>query len=216
MRVNHVKKAQKDQGECLKCHKAIKAGDAYSWLKGRNGPRKVVCGSCQFSDSDKTGSDKLGRVYDARDAALEAVGNWAIEDDPEDLKSALEEHIEALREVANEYQESADSIHQNFSESSTADECEEKSQEIEGYADEIEGAFDNVDEWDEDAIREELREEYEAENPKDETDEQAPASLKAYEEARDAEVERRIKDRRNDWGEELRSAIEDAVNNCPV
>lgn len=210
-RINHVKKAQKDQGACLKCHKPIAAGDAYSWLKGRNGPRKVVCANCQFSDSDKTGSDKLGRVYDARDAALAAVGNWAIEDDPEDLKSALTECAEALREVSNEYQESADNIHQNFSESSTADDCEEKANEIESYADSVENALDNVDEWDEDATRDELKDEYENDNPKAEA-----LDPVAWGREMSEWVDEQVKERRNDWGEQARDAAESAIGECPV
>lgn len=230
MRTHGVKKAQKDQGACLKCHKPIKAGDAYSWLKGRHGPRKVVCATCHFSDSDRTGSDKLARVYDARDAAQEAVAKWAVEDDVEDLKSTLTECAEALREVAREYQESADNIHQNFSESSTADDCEEKATEIESWADEVADAVDNAEEWDEDAVREEAAEDFDAEEARGQVaqERRAPTALPMTQDQEDAfiveriaalkqtHVEDTVQDKRNDWGEEVRDAAEAALGNCPV
>jgi len=230
MRTHSVKKAQKDQGTCLKCHKPIKAGDTYAWLKGRHGPRKVVCAACHFSDSDRTGSDKLARVYDARDAAQEAVSKWATEDDLEDLKTVLTECAEALREVAQEYQDSADNIHQNFSESSTADDCEEKANEIEGYADEVAEAADNMEEFDEDNVREEAVEDFDMEEARQQIEQErrAPTALPMSQEQEDAfiasriadlkrvHIEDTVRDKRNDWGEEMRDAAEAAIGNCPV
>jgi len=230
MRTHSVKKAQKDQGTCLKCHKPIKAGDSYAWLKGRHGPRKVVCAACHFSDSDRTGSDKLARVYDARDAALEAVAKWAVEDDVEDLKAILTDCADALREVAQEYQDSADNIHQNFSESSTADDCEEKANEIEGYADEVAEAADNMEEFDEDNVREEAAEDFDEDEARRQVEQElrdstAPPMIQEQEaaivssriaELKQAHIEDTVSDKRNDWGEEMRDAAEAAIGNCPV
>src|SRR5512135_1974453 len=153
-RVHVVEKAKKDQGSCCKCHKPIKAGDKYRWLKGYKGPRKVACGDCQFSDSDKTGSDKLAAVYDARDSALESLKTLST-GDIETLKTIATDAAEAIREVAGQYQESADNIHENFSESATADECEEKANELEGYADEVKQAVEDIEEFDEEDAKEE-------------------------------------------------------------
>jgi len=141
-RINRVKKARQAQGKCIKCGDKINKGDAYSWIKSRFGPKRRVCSKpgCHFRDSDLTGSEKLGRVYDTRDDASEAVGAWSGED-ASDLRSALEEAAEAIREVAGEYQESADAIMEHFPNgNATSEECEEKAGELEGYADEIEGA----------------------------------------------------------------------------
>ena len=138
MRINTVKKARKDQGTCSGCGKEIKRGDSYTWIKFRYGGKTKKCGSCIFKASDMTSSDKLSRIYAAQENAVEAIEDLDVSDNIEDISSVLEELASEVREVAQEYQESADNIRESFTESSTADECEEKAQVIEDWADECE------------------------------------------------------------------------------
>jgi hypothetical protein len=189
-RINTVKKARKAQGSCGKCGKAIKPGDAYKWIKGRFGPRKVRCESCAFRASDLTSSDKLARVYDAQEDAQEAIGEWDGQD-AQDLKSILETAAEEIREAAQEYQESADAIMEHFpSGNATSEECEEKAQELEGWADTIED-FDP--------------EEFEPELSEDEDG-------KKTGEDEDAELE----EQREKWVEEQRDGANAVLDECPV
>lgn len=208
-RINHVAKARKDQGSCSRCGKKIAAGQPYKWIKPRYGGRKVVCGSCQFRDSDLT-SSKVGQVYDARDNALEEVKNWAPDDGADALQDIAATAAAEIREVAEEYRSSAEAIRDRFTESPTADECDEKADEIESYADEIEGV--DVDEFDEDEVKREAGEEYEEENPKPNNEDKIPA----WEEKRDDYIEEQLQEKLNEWGEEARSVIEEALGNCPV
>jgi hypothetical protein len=172
-RINTVKKARKAQGRCTKCGKAINKGDAYRWIKPRYGSKRCVCESCQFRASDLTSSDKLGRVYDAQEDAQSAVGDWDGQDVAE-LRQALEDAAEAIREVAQEYQESADNIMEHFpSGNQTSEECEERANELEGWADDIEGA--DLDDFDP-----------EAEGEDETDDERAERRERWVEETRDA------------------------------
>lgn len=207
MRVNHVAKARKDQGHCCKCSKEIKVGDAYSWIKPRYGSRRVVCGSCHFRNSDLTSSDKLSRVYEAQESAEDQVSGWDGED-AEELKGYVEELIEAVREVAEEYQSSADAIRDSFSDSPTADECEEKANELEGWADELEG-FDPEDFDDSEYEEEEDEEEPEAgegELSKEKAEEEKP-KRKGSEEWEQA---------RSEWADGLRDEALGVVGSCPL
>jgi len=203
MKVNTVKKAQKDQGTCPACGKEIKAGDAYKWAKGRFTSKKIRCESCAFRQSDLTSSDKLSQVYAAQEAAEDAMAEW--DGDGEEAKSIMETLAEAIREVAQEYQESADSIHENFSESSTADECEEKANDLEQWADDCEqageeGEFDEDDiDFDEDNVA--------VEDCKDEAEKKD-----RIEKAREEKVE----EARSEWRENLETAMNDAIGDCPV
>jgi hypothetical protein len=150
-RVHHVKKAQKDQGKC-RCGHEIKKGEPYKWTQLYRSPKMKLCDSCSFKSSDLTGSEKQGRVLDALDAINDALGDWDGKkgDSFEDMKSEVEAMAEEIREVSGEYQESADAIHDSFSESETADQCEEWAQERESLADEIQQALDSADPEDDD------------------------------------------------------------------
>lgn len=151
MKINQVKKARKDQGACGKCGVEIRKGDAYKWIKFRYGGRRLRCMNrgCMFRPSDLTSSDKLSRVYGAQEALEDALKGWDRKT-LDHLSGAVEGCADDLREVASEYEESADSIRDSFPDSSTADECEEKAQGLEVWADEIEGAFEEIDSftWD--------------------------------------------------------------------
>lgn len=206
-RINRVAKAQKDQGKCGKCQTPILKGMPYKWIKPRYGGKRIVCDKCQFSDSDLT-SSKMSQVYDARDSALAELGKWSPEDGAEALRDIGTTAAEAIREVGEEYQSSADSIHDRFSESTVADDCEEKANSLEDYASEIEEAVE--DEFEEDDAKQEAEEEFETEHPKP-TDDQ----LAKWEEEREDYVEQQVQEKLLEWGEEARGKLEEALGNCP-
>lgn len=215
-RVITVKRSQKAQGTCHKCSTPIKKGDPYKFIKPRYGAKKVLCAKCQFRDSDLTSSDKLARAYDARDDLQAAIAGWDPADgDIESLKEALTTAQEAVQEVADEYQESADNIHNTFSESQTADDCEEKANSLGDWAQELESAADDLEEFDEETVRKEAEEEYESEHPKPEvaSGDKAEADWLAEMEVA---VGKQVEEKKEEWGEEQRSKAEDPSGNCPV
>jgi predicted RNA-binding Zn-ribbon protein involved in translation (DUF1610 family) len=203
MRVNTVKKARKDQGTCPSCGKAIKAGDAYKWAKGRYTAKKIRCESCAFRQSDLTSSDKLSQVYAAQEGAEDAMAEWAGEEG--EAQAIMENLAEAVREVANEYQESADNIHEHFSESEKADECEERSQELEQWADECEQVGEEA-EFDADDI------DFDEDDVDVEDCENDDERKERIEKAREEKVE----EARTEWKDNLESAMSDAIGSCPV
>ena len=244
-RTHIVKKAAKDQGHCRKCGREIKAGDPYKWLQLYHAPKTKICGTCNFTDSQRTGSAKLGAVYDARDAALEVVAGWDPADgDASGLKDAATECAEALREVASEYNESAENIRGSFSESNTADECEERASEIEGYADEVESAGEEAEDFDEDTAREDAGAEFDEDHPAPVAPADVPCkvhdlancfectlgplapnaiadgvhavALADWQKQRDEYIDEQVAEKRNEWAEEVRGAVEEALGNCPV
>lgn len=139
-RVNRVAKCRVDQGRCGACGNDIRKGDAYSWARPYRSPKMKRCADCSFTRSDLTGSANLSALYslvDNVDLNLESVE--AIAQTVRDLGECVRD------DVADVYRESAEAIREHFSESPTADECDEKAEELDGYADELEGAGDEVD-----------------------------------------------------------------------
>jgi len=200
-RVNVVQKARKSQGACSKCQTKIKKGDPYKWIKPRYGMRRVVCGKCQFKSSDLTSSDKLSQVYSAQEDCEAAIQGWdGSNGTVDDLKDALTTAAGSIREVGEGYQESADNIHQTFSESSTADDCEEKANSLESWADEFESAADDLEEFDEQEAEREAEADF---DPKSQGDKQAF-------------IDDGVDKKREEWAEEQRSKAEEPCGNCPV
>lgn len=169
MRINTVKHARKPQ-KCGRCGTEIKPsrdevqdgkkvrvlGDSYRWIQFNSfkggGGRHVRCASydCRFRQSDLTNS-KMSGVYAAQETAEEAIDAWDGETS-DDLQAILSECAEAAREVAEEYRESAANMESAFPGGSpTIDECNEKADEIDSWADELESVdFDDKPEDDED------------------------------------------------------------------
>jgi ribosomal protein L37AE/L43A len=217
-RITTVEKARQDQGNCGRCGKEIKAGDGYRWIKFRHGGRHIRCleSGCAFRSSELTQS-KMSEAYAAQEDAQDALTTWDGEE-LSDLQDIAQEAADAIRSVAEEYQSSADAIHDNFSESSTADECEEKSQELEGWADEIESAGEDLEDF----------EPVEPECPncgssmiKDEgtgtwkcnDDNGAGCTVSNFEP--EGELLDESGQTRTDWTEACRDAVQTAIDNCP-
>lgn len=156
-RINHVTKAQKDQGPCSKCGTEIKKGASYKWFQKQRQPRRVACERCTFKDSDLAGG-RMADVYAAREEAEDAMENVASIDD---VRDALQNAIDRANELAEEYEQSAENIRERFTESATADECDEKAGAVRDWASEMESVVDqNCDDIDEDELIAEVREEH--------------------------------------------------------
>lgn len=235
-RINTVKKARKDQGTCRGCGREIKAGDGYKWIKFRYGGKVKKCSSCNFRSSELTSSDKLSRLYAAQEDAHDRLDGWDRED-ADEIRSLLEDTAQEIREVGEEYQESADAIREHFETSDTADECEEKAQEIEGWADEVEGA--DVPEWDDEEIRDEILDGVRSDMIGDgeavdcPTCQDAPSSecqtchglgiVKGpdfdgdnFQESVEEKVQEGTSEKRSEWADEVVSVVESVIDECPV
>ena len=200
MRTNFVKKAAKDQGNCKKCGKEIKKGDPYKWIQKYRGSKQIACEACQFSDADRTSSDKLATVYEARDTAISEVEGWDGEE-LDDLKSIMDEFVSEVNDVAGEYRDSADSIRNSFSESSTADECEEKADNLEDWANNCEDpGFDEFDE----------------EDAKKTATETVNKTEGLADDEKEELIEEQVAEIKSQWVDEQRQLALDALNECPM
>jgi hypothetical protein len=188
-RINYVKKAAKNQGNCQGCGKPIKKGDAYKWTKNFRSYKQIKCDNCNFRPSERTTS-KMGAIWDAQEDAHNAVAEWDGQD-LSDLQSNLENLAETIREVASEYQESADNINEYFQGSEQACELEEKAQNLECWADDVEGV--SLEEFDEEGAKEEA---------KDEAEEKS-------------EIDGLVEEKRESWAEEQRSEADNIIDECP-
>jgi len=112
-RVHHVKKARKD-------NPAVKKGEAYFWWKFAYAPKRYS--KTRPRASQLTLSEKMARYYEAQ----ETIEDLDTQGEIDTVIEALQGVGEEVQEIANEYQESADNIRDAFTESPTADECDEK------------------------------------------------------------------------------------------
>lgn len=213
-RTHYVKKAQKDQGLCMSptCKhesREIKAGESYKHFsirayKGGRGTKKVYHSDCTVPRSHTTTSAQLGTIYDAQDDASKALGFLVADETSADtLREIAEGAAQGIREAGEMYGESADNMESGFGTSTyVSEEIREKADGCESWADEIEDAANDVEDFDEDEARTEA--ESEIEDNEYESDED-----------REAEIESLVDQKRQDWLDESVTKIEDAINNQP-
>jgi methyl-accepting chemotaxis protein len=142
-KVHHVKKARKD-------NPVVKKGESYYWWKFAYSPKRYS--KIYPRASQLTQSDKLSRYYEAQ----ETVDDLNVLAHVLDIAIELQEVADSVREIGEEYQESADNIRDYFTESETADECEEKSYQCDGTVDSIEEVIATLEDLDPDATDPEM------------------------------------------------------------
>jgi len=150
-RVHTVKKCRKSPGKCGRCSKEIKKGDGYQWWKFRYGGKRVRCLECPRPRySELISSGKLSAIEAARESIQDAIEAFRGDHDIESLRSALETAAEDVRQVAEEYRESAQNIEDGFGHSTQqSDELNERGDAVEAGADQIESAAGELEDFDE-------------------------------------------------------------------
>lgn len=149
-RVHFVKKAGKSKFRrvCRICGHVIVEGESYYHWANRIGTyssKGQTCGQHRPRPSHLTTSDKLATLYAAVESAEDSLDEIGSE---EDVQGILETLAEAAREVGEMYGESADNIEQSFQNNPTAEECREKQESLDSWADDLEGAsFDDFETW---------------------------------------------------------------------
>lgn len=176
-RIYYVKKARKARGACDSCGNEIEAGQGYKWVAVRpSGPRSSLemrrHTTCPSWRPSELSFSKMRGIYAAQEAFDDESGSWEHETD---VQASLEAFAEAVREVAEEYRESATNIEDGFGHATyVSDELNEKADALDGWADEVESADvppaperDDPATWDEeppeDADEDELDELYDSE-----------------------------------------------------
>ena len=152
MKIYTVQKSRVDR-KCGRCGVEIPVGSRYFYFQHKFSPVSYRCEKHYPRQSELTTSDKLSTVYSIQERIEDLIGAFDYDDIDamvsglEDLSAELETMSEEARQVAEEYNTSADNMEEHFpSGSYQIDEIREKSQACEEWADELESAKGDVDE----------------------------------------------------------------------
>lgn len=204
-RTTYVKATRKDQGSCFSTQckhpgEPIKKGDSYKWFsirayRGGRGMRKQYHADCTVPRSHTTTSNQLGTIYDAQDAADDALNALdQMEAVVEDFQQIAEECAAGIREAGEMYSEGSDNIESGFGHSTyVSDELREKADACESWADNLESL--DFEDFDSDEVRAEL-----------ETDAKDDPDL---------DVDEELESRRMAWFEDQAQRLQDAINDQP-
>jgi hypothetical protein len=147
MKVKLIKKSLKPF-RCSKCSKEIPAGSAYHYWQHMRSPITRWCMACGMpKSSDLASSDKVQRYCLVTETVEAAASNMqgadvdSVMDLIQELVSAMDEGVSTLRELSEEYNESADNMEQVFTNgSSVIDEIRETADTCETWADNLDVA----------------------------------------------------------------------------
>ncbi len=187
-RVHTIKKAQKDQGKCMKCGVELPVGSGYLWwtmgFRAKYRYKRCLKPTC-FPRPSERETSKAVTILAAQEAFMDNIETL---DNKDDIESAVQEVGSAVREVTDEYQEALDQW-ENGNE-----QIQEKVDHYEGQVDEIENwTYEGDGDW-------ELCEEHNDGDPDDE----GVLSCEKCSENRDA------------WLEEVREAAREAVDSVEI
>lgn len=127
-KVHHVKAARKADPQC-----GIQVGDEYYWWEFRHGgthKSKTPPRPSQLTQS------KMSSAYAAMEALEDVLAGATC---PEDIKSALDDAAQGLRDVAGEYEESYDSMPEGLQNGPAGESIQEKIEWLNSCADELDG-----------------------------------------------------------------------------
>ena len=133
--------------DCCQCAEKIKSGENYyEWSFRYGGTYRQHTAHGHPKASQLTQS-KLSGAY----AAIESAEAYlAAAESIEDMQSALEECATEIENVAEEYQDSFDSIPENLQQGGPAQEMQEKIEALQSFSRELQDAASNLEEFDED------------------------------------------------------------------
>jgi hypothetical protein len=136
-RIHTVKAARKDQGTCDKCGTPLPAGSAYRWytvgFRSHFKRRRCMDPACTPRASELE-SSLVASIYAAQEQAEDDINAAGT---PDDIQSAIESVVEAVREVAEQYREAAVNPNTgatfNYESEERADTLDASADELEGY-----------------------------------------------------------------------------------
>jgi len=135
---------------CQSCGKPIEVGQPYKWFKMKSaygGVKKSYHPDCEIPASHRTTS-RMGQVWDAQTAA---ASDLSSAEDLDGIREALQGFAAEVRQVGEEYTESADNMESGFGHATyQSDELRERGEALEAWADELENWEFSGDEPDQD------------------------------------------------------------------
>lgn len=130
---------------CEKCGGEIKVGDPYKHVTPKSGPyggrTRRRCAPCPTWDAWDLSNALWARIEQVVSPAQTAVEDGKANQDPEAVRSALEEAAQGIRELAEEKTEGAENMEEGFGhETEQSMELRDQGEQLEQWADEIESA----------------------------------------------------------------------------
>lgn len=184
-RLNSVDHCRTSPGKCGKCDKKIEKGQGYLYWAFFRGPKNIRCLElkCKPRNSDLCNS-KMSGVYAVVENVEDFINGESGDHTVDDIRSTLEEAASSIRDVAGEYDDWGQSM------PAATEQAEEKSSNLNGFADELDGV--SIDE-----------------EPDYET---IPDGATG---AAKSSIEEKNKEARQEWWDNAVSVVEDALSNCP-
>lgn len=142
VRVTQADKSQpKPNRKCGKCGVEITVGSPYKWIKPKSGPygghlmvRCEACPTWQVWDYSSSMSAQLAQIAYELPSTDDA-------NSPDDVEQILADAAQAVRDIADQKQESADNIEEGFGHTTyQSEELADIASSLNDWADEIEGA----------------------------------------------------------------------------
>lgn len=132
----HTQKAAKDYPE-----HGIKKGDTYYKWSFRYGGTYM---SKEYPKPSQLTQSKLSGAYAASEALDAGLSEASC---PEDIVSLIEDAISDIQSVADEYREAKENMPENLQDSPTAQDCEEKADNLEAWIEDLESVKSEIEDF---------------------------------------------------------------------
>lgn len=149
--------------KCDRCGVEIEPGMSYKWVQPKSGPyggrKRYRCGKCPPWQVWELSSSLSARLAEVSFIFWRAIDSAESEDD---VQAAQDEAAQTVRDIAEEKREAAQNTEEGFGHAtSQSDELNDIADQLDSWADEIEGEdipeFPEADEEAEDEVSEEER-----------------------------------------------------------
>lgn len=216
-------KTQPIETKCERCSKVIQPGDRYRKVSIKmtyGGRKRYRCIECPAWQPWELSSSLASRIMEIQSETVDG-SEWNEEQEARDRAGEI---AGMIRELAEEKENSASNIRDGFGhDTSMSEELDEQAQQLNEWADEVDGAVDNADDFPEgrcgNCNGEQLEcSVHESENHSDDPDDENYCD--GFEECMECNGSNEGDDidesELEDWRQSAQQAIEDALSNCPI
>jgi len=132
--------------KCGKCGGEIKVGEDYYRIAQKWQPVRIRCVKCRPRPSELTTSDKLSRLYGAQENLQDILAKQTLSSEwLSELAEAVEDAMNTVEEVRDEYEESASNMEEYFPDSERVEEIREKSENCDEWYNELSNTQSDIE-----------------------------------------------------------------------
>lgn len=202
--------------KCGKCGVEIKPGDPYKHMTPRSGPyggrrlnRCATCPTWQVWEYSSSWSARIDRAVHDAESMLDGADFASVED----AESVRDDVATSIRELAEEKEQAADNLEEGFGhETSQSEEIRDEADQLNNWADEIEGAdIPEIEVEEVDCDDDEFHNEDREHGDDDECDQCGGSVGSPGTYTPEEPTEEQI----DEWREQARQAIQEVLDNRP-